>query len=141
MSLILHLPWPPSINDANHFGKNKRTGRVQHYPDKDKTAFFKEADGLFLTQKRGLERVAGPFTYHLILNRDMRSPTMDGNNRDKYAIDFLQRANLIDNDKLAEGGSWSWGSCEFGAMLSVYPHRVPESTPTENADHDGQYRR
>jgi hypothetical protein len=127
MTLILHLPWPPSINDANQFGKNKRTGTPQHFPSKAKESFFKEADGLFLTQKRGLERVAGPFTYHLILNRDMRSATMDGNNRDKYAIDYLQRVNLIDNDKLAEGGSWSWGSCEFGAMLSVYPHRSVEA--------------
>lgn len=126
MTLILHLPFPPSINDANRFGKNKRTGKMQYYPSKDKEAFFTEADGLFLTQKRGLQRVAGPFTYHLILNEQMRSATMDGNNRDKYAVDYLQRVGLIDDDKLAAGGSWSWGPCEFGAMLSVYPHRVPE---------------
>jgi hypothetical protein len=136
VSLILHLPWPPSINDANQFGKNKRTGKPQHFPSKAKESFFKEADGLFLTQKRGLERVPGPFTYRLILNRDMRSATADGDNRGKYCLDYLQRVNLIDNDKLAEGGSWSWGSCEFGAMLSVYPHRVPETTNKENAGHE-----
>lgn len=128
MSFVLHLPFPPSINSANRFGKNKRTGRMQYYPSKDKEAFFVEADGLFLTQKRGLERVAGPFTYHLVLNEQMRSPTADGDNRGKYCLDYLQRVGLIDDDKLAAGGSWSWGLCEFGAMLSVYPHRVPEET-------------
>lgn len=124
MTLILHLPFPPSINSANRFGKNKRTGRMQYYPSLDKRAFFGEADALFLTQKRGLERVAGPFTYHLILNEKMRDGNSDGDNRAKYPLDYLQRVGLIDNDKLASGGSWSWGPCEYGAMISVYPRRV-----------------
>ena len=104
MSFILHLPFPPSLNSTNRFGKNKRTGRVQYFPGKDKEAFFAEADGLFLTQKRGLERVAGPFTYHLTLNESLRHGNSDGDNRQKYALDYLQRAGLITNDKLAMGG-------------------------------------
>jgi Holliday junction resolvase RusA-like endonuclease len=133
MTLILHLPWPPSTNHANRYGKNKRTGKMQYFPSKDKEAFFREADGLYMTQKRGLERVAGPFTYHLVLNRNMRHGGADGDNRGKYCLDYLQRVGLIDNDKLAEGGSWSWGSCEHGAMLSV--HRAyPENEPTESAN-------
>ena len=126
MSFVLHLPFPPTLNHANEIGKNKRTGKIQFYPSRDKAKFFREADGLFLTQKRGLERVAGPFTYHLILNEQMRHGSADGDNRGKYCLDYLQRVGLIDNDKLAHGGSWSWGPCEFGAMLSVYPRRVPE---------------
>jgi hypothetical protein len=129
MSLLLYLPFPPSINSANGFGKNKRTGRMQYFPSKNKEAFFKEADGLFLTQKRGLERVSGPFTYHITLNEQMRSATADGDNRGKYCLDYLQRVGLIDDDKLAAGGSWSWGPCEHGAMISVYPvNRVPEAS-------------
>jgi hypothetical protein len=131
--IVLHLPFPPSINSANRFGKNKRTGRMQYFPSKDKESFFKEADALFLTQKRGLQRVAGPFTYHLILNEQMRSATSDGDNRAKYPLDYLQRAGLIDNDKFAAAGSWSWGPCEHGAMISVYPHRVSESEGAEAA--------
>jgi hypothetical protein len=121
MTFVLHIPFPPSANDANNFGRNKRTGKPQHYPSKAKEKFFKDADGLFLTQKRGLQRVAGPFTYHLILNEQMRHPLADGDNRGKYALDYAQRVGLIDNDKLAEGGSWSWGPCEHGAMLSIHP--------------------
>src|SRR5258707_1234165 len=116
MSFVLHLPWPPSVNDSNKFGKNKRTGKMQYYPSKDKEQFFKEADDLYIQQKRHLGFVKGPFTYHLILNREMRHGNSDGDNRGKYCLDYLQRVGLIENDKLAEGGSWSWGSCEHGAM-------------------------
>jgi hypothetical protein len=124
VSIILHLPWPPSVNSAN--GLSRRG----YYPRKQKEEFFREADGLFLTQKRALAglRVDGPFTYHLILNRAQRTPTMDGDNRGKYPLDCAQKFGLIENDKFAEGGSWSWGDCEYGAMLSIHPvsNRVPD---------------
>jgi len=68
-----------------------------------------------------IKPVPGPFTYHLILNEKMRHGNSDGDNRGKYVLDFVQRVGLIENDKLAEGGSWSWGVCEFGALLSVRP--------------------
>lgn len=115
--IVLHLPMPPSINSANNYS------RKGYYPSEDKRRFFREADGLFLTQKRGLQGryVEGPFTYHLVLNRDQRGPLSDGDNRIKYPLDFAQRVGLIENDKLAEGGSWSWGACEHGAMLSIHP--------------------
>ncbi len=131
MSIVIQLPWPPSVNSANGFSK---TG---YYPREAKKKFFQEADGLYMTQKRSLmgQKIEGPFTYHLILNRDLRPPTGDGDNRIKYPLDFAQRVGLIENDKFAEGGSWSWGSCEHGAMLSIHPvnHCVPE-TNTESAD-------
>lgn len=118
MSVVLHLPWPPSINEAN------RIGRGRYYPSDSKKKFFQDADALFLSQKRGLGRVDGPFTYHLILNHELRHPLADGDNRGKYPLDFAQRVGLIENDKLAEGGSWSWGPCEYGAMLSIHPVRA-----------------
>ncbi len=119
MTVILHLPWPPSVNSANNYG------RKGYYPSDEKKKFFRDADALFLAQKRDLSahRVKGPFTYHLILNRDLRGPLSDGDNLIKYPLDFAQRVGLIENDKLAEGGSWSWGSCEYGAMLSIHPFR------------------
>ncbi len=115
--IVLHLPWPPSVNSANNFG------RKGYFPSKEKTAFFREADCLFLTQKLSLSgiKIEGPFTYHLILNSARRHPLSDGDNRAKYPLDCAQRYGLIENDKLAEGGSWSWGSCEHGAMLSIHP--------------------
>lgn len=121
MTFILHLPFPPTSNHANVVGRNKRTGKPMFYPSNDKASFFRDADMMYIQQKRGLKPIAGPFTYHLTLNAEMRHGNFDGENRQKYAIDYLQRVGLIDNDKLAEGGSWSWGACEHGAMLSVFP--------------------
>lgn len=122
MSIVLHLPWPPSVNGANKFGKKG------YYPSVEKKKFFEDADVLYMAQRRALGFIKGPFTYHLVLNRELRHPLSDGDNRAKYPLDCAQRFGLIENDKLAEGGSWSWGSCEHGAMLSIHPvnHRVPE---------------
>ena len=121
--IVLHLPYPPSTNEANGWGKRG------YYPRKVKQDFFRNADDLFLTQKRALNglRIEGPFTYHLILNRSLRDPRADGDNRGKYALDFAQKVGLIKNDKFAEGGSWSWGECEHGAMLSIHPFTVESS--------------
>lgn len=127
MSIFLHLPFPPSSNHAARAGKNPRTGKTQFYSSDEKKQFIKDADALYYQQKPS-GCVKGPFTYHLILNEDMRHGNADGDNRGKYCLDYLQRVGLIENDKLAEGGSWQWGPCEYGAMISIVPHRVPEVT-------------
>lgn len=131
MTVVLHLPKPPSVNEANKFGKRG------YYPSDEKKKFFVEANALFLMQKRALsgQKITGPFTYHLVLNSDQRGPLDDGDNRIKYPLDCAQKFGLIENDKLAEGGSWSWGPCEHGAMLSIHPvnHRVSETPNTESA--------
>lgn len=128
MTILLHLPFPVSVNAANNYG------RKGYYPSEAKRKFFAEADALFLTQKRALrgQSIEGPFTYHLIVNRDQRGPLSDGDNLAKYPLDFAQRVGLIQNDKLAEGGSWSWGSCEHGALLSIRPYCV-QSVETSDA--------
>ena len=136
--IVLHLPWPPSVNSAN--GLSRRG----YYPRKQKEKFFQDAGSLYMTQKRALmkARLEGPFTYHLILNNALRTSTMDGDNRGKYPLDFAQRVGLIENDKLAEGGSWSWGNCEHGAMLSIHPvsvNRVSEASPGQT--NERQFRR
>lgn len=119
--IVLHLPWPPSVNHASKHGSRG------YYPSKEKQAFARDAAALFLTQKRALsgQKIEGPFTYHLVLNRALRHPLADGDNRGKLALDCAQKFGLIENDKLAEGGSWSWGECLHGCMLSI--HRVSET--------------
>ena len=117
MTIILHLPKPPSVNSAYNYGSKG------YYPSAEKKQFFLDADGLYMTQKRALagQKITGPFTYHLVLNIGWRGSLDDGDNRAKYALDCAQRYGLIENDKLAEGGSWSWGPCLYGAMLSLHP--------------------
>jgi hypothetical protein len=121
--IVLHLPFPPSVNEANKFSKRG------YYPSNAKRDFFRDADALFLTQKRALSglKVDGPFTYLVVLSRAQRGPLADGDNRLKYPLDYAQRVGLIDNDKFAEGGSWSWGECEHGAMLSIHPVKRVET--------------
>lgn len=120
---VLEMPFPPSVNDANKIGKSRKTGKVVVYGDKGKSQFLKDADKLLLAQQKDVKFVRGPFTYHITLNEKMRGPTMDGDNRGKYVLDYLQRVGLIENDKLAEGGSWSWGPCEFGCSVIVKPYQ------------------
>jgi hypothetical protein len=89
--IILHLPWPPSVNSANNYGSKG------YYPSKEKQAFVRDAGVLFLTQKRALsgQKIEGPFTYHLTLNRALRHPLADGDNRGKYPLDCAQKFGLI----------------------------------------------
>lgn len=119
MTFVIELPWPPSVNDANKIGKNRKTGKPVVYGNQHMVKFLKDADALYLAQAKQLKFVPGEFTYHLTLNEKLRSPLMDGDNRGKYVLDFLQRVGLIENDKLAHGGSWSWGACEFGCRVIV----------------------
>jgi Holliday junction resolvase RusA-like endonuclease len=122
--IVLHLPFPPSVNSANNYG------RKGYYPSDKKKSFFWDANALYLTQKRSLSghRIEGPFTYHIVLNRSQRRRNADGDNHTKYVLDFAQTVGLIENDKLAEGGSWSWGECEHGAMLSIHPVNVASAS-------------
>jgi Holliday junction resolvase RusA-like endonuclease len=136
-SFVINLPFPPSVNDANRIGKNKRTGRMQQYPSPAKAKFNAEANGLYLMQSRHVRNVPGPFTYHITLNEAMRRPLMDGDNRGKYVLDFLQSVGLIDDDKFAAGGSWSWGPSDEGCTVIVkefVSNRVPVSHQTESAN-------
>ena len=134
--IYLALPFPPSVNQSLDLARGKN-GKVVAFQSKAKKDFLKEADALFLTQKRALNgrSIDGPFTYHLILNEALRHGNADGDNRQKYALDFLQRCRIISNDKHAQGGSWAWGPCDHAALIAVYPvcsNRVPELT--ENAE-------
>lgn len=121
MTTILHLPFPPSVNASSRIGKSKTSGKSFIFSSPEKRRFLKDADALYYVQSKGLQCVKGKFTYHLILNETMRHGNADGDNRQKYALDFAQRVGLIENDKLAEGGSWAWGPCLHGALLSIHP--------------------
>src|SRR5687768_2037884 len=104
-AIYLALPFPPSVNDAIDLGKSKSTGKIVAFESPSKRTFIRQADGMFLQQKRALagQTIDGPFVYHLTLNEALRSPAMDGDNRQKYALDYLQRVGLITNDKFAMG--------------------------------------
>jgi hypothetical protein len=130
LTFVIDLPWPPSVNEANAVGKNKKTGKPFLYSGAAKKKFLDDAKMLLMAQKgwakfngNPISPVLGEFTYHITLNEAERKPLMDGDNRGKYVLDFLQTAKLIENDKLAHGGSWSWGPCEYGCRVIVKPYQ------------------
>lgn len=133
-AIYLALPFPPSVNNSVDYARNKATGKVVAFQSAAKREFVREADTLFLTQKRALggRKISGPFTYHLLLNETLRHGNADGDNRQKYALDFLQRVGLIENDKFAMGGSWAWGPCEYEAMIGVWPFDPDRQEPVSN---------
>ena len=121
IAAILDLPMPPSLNSVARIGKSRATGKAFVFSDRRKMTFFREAEVCFLKQKRYVTRIEGHFTYHLTLNEMQRHGNADGDNRQKYVLDFLQRVGVIANDKYADGGSWSWGPCEHGCRISISP--------------------
>ena len=127
IAAILDLPMPPSLNAVARIGKSRATGKAFVFSDRSKAAFFREAEGYYLQQKRNVTRVDGHFTYHLTLNETQRHGNADGDNRQKYVLDFLQRVGVIANDKYADGGSWSWGPCEHGCRISISPSQPREA--------------
>jgi Holliday junction resolvase RusA-like endonuclease len=133
--IVLHLPMPPSVNRALRSGVSK-SGKPFVFRSRETQRFRAEADALYMMQKRSIGRVDGPFTYHLVLNRSLRHGNADGDNRMKAALDTAQRFGLIENDKLAEGGSWSWGECEHGAMLSIHPVTVASASNSTAGETD-----
>jgi Holliday junction resolvase RusA-like endonuclease len=125
-AIFLRIPMPPSVNAATRVGRSKSTGKSVVFSSPEKRKFFAEADAYFLQQKSSLmgQKIDGPFQYHLTLNEALRHGNSDGDNRGKYALDYLQRVGLIKNDKYAQGGSWKWGPCDAPAIIAVGPYEV-----------------
>lgn len=135
--ISLAIPFPPSVNDAVVIGKNKRTGKAMAFSSSKKRRFVSDADMLYIQQKRSLggRSIDGAFTYHLTLNEALRHGSADGDNRQKYALDYLQRVGIIKNDKYAEGGSWAWGPCEHEALISVWPFNPDTKHPIVHGEY------
>lgn len=113
--VTLSLPFPPS---QNTLFKNIRRGRVrtERYLDWEGEAYY-----AWLEQKKTCgEPVKGNFTYHIVLDETKRA-NRDGDNFNKAVLDFLQKFGVIENDNLADAGSWSWGPVEKNTcFIRVY---------------------
>lgn len=113
------LPFPPSVNSIWRRGKNPRTGRPVVYLDKKYKAWKAEADALLLTQKP-LKAVQGHFD--AIITLDERRRRADADNLIKVILDFLQRAELIENDRLCDRITAFWGdTTRYGCDVSIAP--------------------
>lgn len=118
--VTLTLPFPPSAN------RIWRTGKGRTYLNPKYKAWKDEAFACYLQQKKVAGHpIAGHFTYHITLDEKKRKVARDGDNRNKAPLDFLQSVGLIEDDKLADAGSWSWGPIEPGTcFIRLYQKRT-----------------
>jgi Holliday junction resolvase RusA-like endonuclease len=114
MALIV-LPFPISVNAI------WRYVGVRAYRTKEYTDWIDEADGVYMQQPKAAKNpIKGHFTYHIVLDEKKRG-RKDGDNFSKVVLDFLERVELIENDSLADAGSWSWGPTDPGmCVVSVF---------------------
>lgn len=117
--VTLSLPFPPTANHTNGIGRRKN-GTAYIYSKENLRQFKKDAHVMYLEQRhRCGDPIKGHFTYHIVLDESKRRSINDGQNREKYVLDFCQDVGLIENDKLADGGSWSWGPVD-GCFVRLY---------------------
>jgi hypothetical protein len=82
------------------------------------TAWKREADALYLTQKQRLAaKTLGKYTIHCVFSSAHRRPNQDGDNLTKCVNDWLQRVEIIHDDCLCEAGSWEWGPGPTGCTV------------------------
>lgn len=117
--IILHLPFPPSANRL--WRHTRKGGKNVVYIDAKYAAWKREADAMFLSQKLMLgERIKGGFTCFVTLDETRRRRASDVDNRLKAVLDSLQRWEVIENDKLADSVSVSWGPAN-GCIVALWP--------------------
>jgi crossover junction endodeoxyribonuclease RusA len=95
MSIIVDLPWPPSVN-ALWRSSGNRVHRSKRY-----VLWLKEAELLWLCQRPKLKEreILGEFCCSIVLwPPDKRKRDID--NFSKPALDFLQHMQIIENDYL-----------------------------------------
>lgn len=134
--VVLDLPFPPSANRLTRHGV--RNGKRVSYTNPDYASWKEEAGWMFKAQRKNAGTpIKGAFTYHLVLDETRWPKASDGDNRCKAPLDFLQDVGLIENDKLAVGGSWSWGPVK-GARITAHPTQHPRIKAKSTATSSGQ---
>lgn len=101
--ISLDLPLPPSTN------RIWRSSRGKVHKSAEYVKWEKQAQALFMTQKRNLKKITGQFHATFIFNESMLRPNSDCNNRDKAALDFAVAMNLIEDDSIKYSNTWRIG--------------------------------
>jgi Holliday junction resolvase RusA-like endonuclease len=121
--LELDLPTPPSVN--RFMGKLGNKSPVVRY-------WLIQADRQLMTQKRC--KITGAYEVEFVFNRRGRG---DLDNRIKPLMDYLQRIELIQNDRLCEKLMATWGE-SMGVKVRLRPWMVPYVRETEERHDDSR---
>jgi hypothetical protein len=106
----LWLPLPPSVN--RFMGKLGNKSPIVK-------AWIKEADACYWTRHsiQGITHIIGPYELQIEFGRNRA----DLSNRIKVLEDWLQRVQIIQNDKLCERLEVTWGLKGNGCTVRVRP--------------------
>jgi len=113
MSVItIDLPFPPSVNAI------WRSFRGRVVASKEAQIWWKLAEGTLYTQRPAWKaRISGPFEAELMFDQSKRG-RKDLDNLSKLPLDAAQRFGIIDNDRLCERLTSSWGEVD-GCRLTL----------------------
>lgn len=100
LTVTLNLPFPPSVNRIWRRGK-----KAGMYLSPEYRAWQRNANGYILMQKP-LLRIAVPFEAQILLNSEAGQGDVD--NRIKCVLDYAQRIEIIENDKLCIKVTAEW---------------------------------
>jgi crossover junction endodeoxyribonuclease RusA len=116
-AVTLDLPFPPS---TNRLWRHCR-GRVVLNPEY--RAWIKKTDDFLIYQKvkPAKVKVSGPFVAEIVLDENERKRGGDCDNRVKAVLDYAQRVEIINNDRLAKKVSVEWGCAPHGCRLTIRP--------------------
>jgi Holliday junction resolvase RusA-like endonuclease len=122
--VTLHTPYPPSANEMffNRSGNGRGRGKATCYRD-----WQKEADALFLQQKAAQTigtPIDGHFHVTIALDQSRRRHNSDLDNRIKPLLDFLQRVELIQDDKFCDKLDIAWAPVD-GAFIRAFKSLIP----------------
>ena len=116
MTTIVDLPFPPSVNRIWRISKNS----TRPHLDTRYASWKRVCDNLATANKRAWAPVTGPFEAVVTLDENYRyRATSDADNRLKAVMDWLQRAKLIENDKLAQRTVIQWGHAPEGCRVEI----------------------
>lgn len=116
--LSIELPFPPSVNRIWR-ARRGHGFKPTFYLDRRYETWKRACDNLLLANRRAWRPVAGHFRIEIVLDDKKRRG--DADNRAKATLDWLQRAELITNDSLADDVRIRWGYAPAGCRIEIVP--------------------
>jgi len=117
----LTIPTPPSVNMAYRNNRPQDKGKGRH---KTERVLDWEREALWRIRAQRPPRVAGPVC--VIMSFERGSPLADADNRIKLTKDVLVKSGVIDDDKHAIGGAYSWAPKGSGmAYITIFSISEP----------------
>lgn len=110
---IIELAMPPSLNSIWRMNRERKK---MYLSDRYKT-WKRDADNRYLANKKNWLPVKGHFRAYITLDAKRRRGDCD--NRIKGLLDWLQRVELIENDKLCDGVSIDYGHAPEGCRIHL----------------------